>query len=180
MQKRQAVDEANGRHSLVDLVLGRDRSRRTVASAVANSDVRNLAVSSVDCFTALLPEGDLHMRDVLQVSDQAQHKSYRPVVAFAGSWHGRDAFMVSTHRYPIVSSENQFFGVISLNGKLSVLVRSTSPNCLESARPYILAWVRGWQCLQCQLSSNLSRSGHRRRWRRRALLFHSSENSWRT
>ena len=106
MQKCPHVDEANGRHSLVVLVLGRDRSRRTVTSALANSDVRNLAVSSADCFTALLPERALHMRDVLQVSDQAQRKSYRPVVAFAGSWHGRDAFMVSAHRYPIVSSEN--------------------------------------------------------------------------
>ena len=81
MQKRQAVDEANGRHSLVDLVLGRDRSRRTVASALANSDVRNLAVSSVDCFTALLPEGALHMRDVFA--------SFRPgpaqVVSASGS-----------------------------------------------------------------------------------------------
>ena len=106
MQQRHDVDEANSRHSLVVLVLGRDRSRRTVASALANSDVRNLAVSSVDCFTAVLPEGALRMRDVLQVSDQAQHRSYRPVVAFAGSWHGRDAFTVSAHRYPIVSSES--------------------------------------------------------------------------
>ena len=79
MQRRQAVDEANGRHSLVDLVLGRDRSRRTVASALANSDVRNLAVSSVDCFTALLPEGALHMRDFCKFQT-------RPSTSRIGQW----------------------------------------------------------------------------------------------
>jgi len=86
-------------HSLVILVLGRVRSRRTVASALAHSDVRNLAVSSVDCLIALLPEEALRIRDLSRVSDKAKHGAYRPVVSFAGPWHGRDAFLVSAHRF---------------------------------------------------------------------------------
>ena len=86
-------------HSLVILVLGRVRSRMTVASALAHSDVCNLAVSSVDCLIALLPEEALGIRNLSRVSDKAKHGAYRPVVSFAGPWHGRDAFLVSAHRF---------------------------------------------------------------------------------
>jgi hypothetical protein len=67
-----------------------------LVSALACSEVRNLAVTSADFLIALLPERALRIRNVSSLSDDILFAANRSVVAFAGPWRGHDAFVVST------------------------------------------------------------------------------------
>ena len=91
---------ANEMHTLVTLVLGPHRSRREVNQALKIQDVLNLALVSTGVYVALLPEKNMRMRNVLQVPTENQLRAYRPVVAYAGVWPGRDGLMVSGFSIP--------------------------------------------------------------------------------
>jgi hypothetical protein len=91
---------ANEMHALVALVLGPHRSRREVNEALEIQDVYNLALVSTGVYVAMIFEKRMRMRNVLQVPSKSQFRAYRPVVAFAGVWPGRDGIMVSVFSTP--------------------------------------------------------------------------------
>ena len=91
---------ANEMHALVTLVLGRHGSRREVNQALEIQDVYNLALVSTGVYVAMIFEKRMRMRNVLQVPTESQFRAYRPVVAFAGVWPGRDGIMVSIFSTP--------------------------------------------------------------------------------
>ena len=87
---------ANEMRALVTLVLG----QHEVNQALEIQDVYNLALVSTGVYVALLFEKRMRMRNVLQVPTESQFRAYRPVVAFAGVWPGRDGIMVSIFSTP--------------------------------------------------------------------------------